>query len=78
MDWTVGTFWTTGNDSRRLGLIGDRLDSWERRRPGDACFRQPRIASIASKETPSAAKKQALPPTGLGLTKQPPSKNNLR
>ena len=43
MDWTVGTFWTVGNDSRRLGLIGDWLDSWdtwdtwdtwERRRPG--------------------------------------------
>ena len=26
MDWTVGTFGTVGNDSRRLGLIGDRLD----------------------------------------------------
>ena len=34
MDWTVGTFWTVGIDSRRIGLIGDRLDSWERRRPG--------------------------------------------
>ena len=34
MDWTVGTFWTLGNDSRRIGLIGDWLDSWERRRPG--------------------------------------------
>ena len=27
MEWTVGTFWTTRKDSRRLGLIGDRLDS---------------------------------------------------
>ena len=34
MDWTVGTFWTVETDSRRFGLIGDRLDSWERRRPG--------------------------------------------
>ena len=34
MDWTVGTFWTVETDSRRIGLIGDRLDSWERRRPG--------------------------------------------
>ena len=23
MDWTVGTNWTVGIDSRRLGLIGD-------------------------------------------------------
>ena len=32
MDWTVGTFGTVGNDSRRLGQIGDYWDSWERRR----------------------------------------------
>ncbi|MDQ0291073.1 hypothetical protein J3R75_003180 [Oligosphaera ethanolica] len=34
MDWTVGTNWTVGIDSRRIGLIGDRLDSWECGRPG--------------------------------------------
>ncbi|MDQ0289601.1 hypothetical protein J3R75_001708 [Oligosphaera ethanolica] len=40
MDWTVGTFWTLGNDSRRIGLIGDWLDTWDslaRRRPGGVC-----------------------------------------
>jgi len=37
MDWTVGTNWTVGNDSRRLGPIGDSGDYWERRRPGGIC-----------------------------------------
>ena len=40
MDWTVGTFWTMGNDALdSWGPVVDCLDSWERRRPGGTQWR---------------------------------------
>ena len=49
MDWTVGTFWTVETDSRRIGLIGDRLDSWARRRLGGI---QPGCAVAPAQQPP--------------------------